>query len=86
MALGAIHCLADAGLRVPHDVNVVGYDEIAESAHFLPPLTTVRQDFAEVGARAFQELHDAIAGHDLTRIMLAPTLVVRESTAPARRR
>ncbi|MDO9399033.1 MAG: LacI family DNA-binding transcriptional regulator [Herbiconiux sp.] len=52
MALGLIHAIRDAGLDVPRDVSVVGFDDIPEAAHFWPPLTTVRQDFAELGRRA----------------------------------
>lgn len=51
MALGLMHAVWDAGLDVPGDVSIVGFDDIPEAAHFLPPLTTVRQDFAEMGRR-----------------------------------
>ncbi|MCS5734324.1 LacI family DNA-binding transcriptional regulator, partial [Herbiconiux daphne] len=52
MALGIVHAIHDAGLDVPGDISVVGFDDIPEAAHFWPPLTTVRQDFAELGRRA----------------------------------
>lgn len=51
LALGALHALAEAGLRVPDDVSVTGYDDVPEAAHYSPPLTTVGFDkagFAEV--------------------------------------
>lgn len=60
MALGLIHALLEAGLDVPGDVSVAGFDDIPESAHFWPPLTTVRQDFASLGQRCVATLIDAI--------------------------
>jgi DNA-binding LacI/PurR family transcriptional regulator len=56
MALGLVHAIRDAGLDVPRDISVVGFDDIPEAAHFWPPLTTVRQDFAELGRRAIAVL------------------------------
>jgi DNA-binding LacI/PurR family transcriptional regulator len=84
MALGFMHACREMGLSVPDDISVVGFDDIPEAAHFLPPLTTVRQNFAEVGRRAvsllLSELHGAIqAGHDDS---IPAELVLRESTAP----
>ena len=49
MSLGVLHALHEAGLRVPEDVSVVGFDDIPEASHFLPALTTVRLDFDAVG-------------------------------------
>ena len=60
MALGLLRALSEQGRRVPEDVSVVGFDDIPESAYFLPPLTTVRQDFGELGRRAL----DALVGPD----------------------
>ena len=51
MALGVLHALHDRGIGVPSDVAVVGFDDIPEAAHFIPPLTTVRQDFGALGER-----------------------------------
>ncbi|HSZ42147.1 MAG TPA: LacI family DNA-binding transcriptional regulator [Trebonia sp.] len=62
MALGLIHAFREAGLDVPRDVSVAGFDDIPESAHFWPPLTTVRQDFAELGKRCVDMLVDTIHG------------------------
>ncbi|WP_082492190.1 LacI family DNA-binding transcriptional regulator [Leifsonia sp. Root4] len=56
MALGLMHAVRDAGLDVPRDVSIVGFDDIPEAAHFAPPLTTVRQDFAELGRRCVERL------------------------------
>ncbi|MCJ1709043.1 substrate-binding domain-containing protein [Microbacterium sp. VKM Ac-2923] len=86
MALGVIHGLHDRGIRVPHDISVVGFDDLSDARHFLPPLTTVRQDFSALGASALRRIVAAIEGaaeprHDT----IPPTLVVRESTsAPLR--
>lgn len=84
MALGLLRALAEAGRAVPGDVSVVGFDDIADAADYLPPLTTVRQDFDELGERAVDALIDAIDGGS-AKIDLVPTrLVVRESAAAVR--
>lgn len=49
MALGLIHGLKDKGYRVPEDISVIGFDGQPDSGHFLPPLTTVEQDFSSLG-------------------------------------
>ena len=81
MALGLLRALAERGRRVPKDVSVVGFDDIPEAGYFLPPLTTVRQDFGELGRRALRLLVDRIAGHDSagSRLPVVPELVVRSS-------
>ncbi|WP_127818549.1 LacI family DNA-binding transcriptional regulator [Microbacterium sp. CPCC 204701] len=85
MALGVVHGLAERGLRVPQDVSVVGFDDLPDARHFLPPLTTVRQDFAALGALALQILIAAIEGEDVTEHdIIEPRLVVRRSTAAPR--
>ena len=85
MALGAIHALANAGVRVPHDVSIIGFDDIPEAEHFSPPLTTIRQDFAELGRTVMSTLLELILDGSLEEAKHPePTLVVRESTGPAR--
>ena len=80
MALGVIRALADAGRRIPEDVAVVGFDDVADAADFRPPLTTVRQDFDTLGERAVGALVGAIEGRP-PRIEVVPTrLIVRESS------
>ena len=64
MALGVIRALTERGLRVPDDVSVVGFDDVPEAGFFRPPLTTVRQDFDEVGRQALSTLVDRMAGRD----------------------
>lgn len=86
-AIGAIRALKDAGLNVPGDVSVVGFDDIQSAAYATPSLTTVRQPLAEMGRRGAQVLLDRIADREKSypaEIVMEPTLVVRESTAPAR--
>lgn len=85
MALGLIHALRDAGLDVPRDVSVVGFDDIPEAAHFWPPLTTVRQDFEELGRMSVTRLlHEDVTDTEEPPPRLMPELVVRDSTAPPR--
>jgi DNA-binding LacI/PurR family transcriptional regulator len=83
LALGVLRALHESGRRVPEDVSVVGFDDMPESGYFLPPLTTVRQDFAELGRRSLAVLLERIAGDaPPEHIRLAPELVRRASTAP----
>lgn len=87
MALGFLHACRDAGVRVPEDVSVVGFDDTPEAAHFAPALTTVRQDFVEIGQRAVVLLLEELSGAtELDHASIAPELVVRASTAPNPRR
>jgi DNA-binding LacI/PurR family transcriptional regulator len=81
MALGLLRALAGAGRAVPGDVAVVGFDDIADAADYLPPLTTVRQDFDELGERAVEGLIGAIDGGALRTELIPTRLIVRESTA-----
>lgn len=83
MALGALRALADAGRRVPEDVSVVGFDDIADAAEFRPPLTTVRQDFDALGRRAVAALVAAIEGGGPVAETVPTSLIERRSTAGA---
>ena len=56
MALGLLRAMHEAGRRIPEEISVVGFDDIPESPYFTPPLTTVRQDFGEVGSRSLRVL------------------------------
>jgi DNA-binding LacI/PurR family transcriptional regulator len=85
MALGALRALHDAGRRVPEDVSIVGFDGIPEGAFFTPPLTTIRQDFIEIGRLGFELLRRRIEdGHGpaASHQVIASELIVRASTAP----
>jgi len=82
MAIGLMHGFRDAGVRVPDDVSVVGFDDIPVAAHVAPTLTTVHQDFHEVGRRAVCLLLAAIRGERAPVFgALQPELRVRESSA-----
>ena len=86
MALGALRAFAEAGVRVPEDVSVAGFDDIPEAEFLHPPLTTVRQDFATVGRRCVELLTGAIErrdGHAET-VFVPARLHVRSSTGPPR--
>jgi DNA-binding LacI/PurR family transcriptional regulator len=83
MALGVLRAMHESGRRIPDEVSIVGFDDIPEARYFVPPLTTVRQDFNEVGSRSV---------HLLLRIMsdggrlpasppVQPELIVRGSTS-----
>ncbi|WP_375082387.1 LacI family DNA-binding transcriptional regulator [Microbacterium sp. CR_7] len=82
MAIGLMHGFRDAGIRVPEDVSVVGFDDIPVSAHVAPTLTTVHQDFPELGRRAVRLLLAQIRGEDPPEFgSLQTTLRTRESAA-----
>ncbi len=70
------------GLRVPDDVSVVGFDDVPEAAYFAPPLTTVHQDFAEIGRRCVRVLLGRLRDRVVEPGSVSPELVVRSSTAP----
>lgn len=89
-AIGAMGAIAEAGLRVPEDISVVGYDDIQLSAFTMPPLTTVSLPRAEIANAAFRALLNArqvgtkkpVQGEEHT---IRPTFVRRKSTGPASR-
>ena len=98
VAIGLLLALHEAGRRVPADVSVVGFDDQPEAAYLVPPLTTVRQDFEQVGVRAVAAITSAIADVDaevesstardpntpapVVANLITPELVVRQSTGP----
>ncbi|MCV2393243.1 LacI family DNA-binding transcriptional regulator [Actinotalea sp. M2MS4P-6] len=84
LALGVVHACTEAGVRVPEDLSVVGFDDIAGAAHFSPPLTTVRQEFDTLGRACLRQLRALLAGEQVDPQSIGPSLVVRRSTAPPR--
>jgi LacI family transcriptional regulator len=82
-AIGMIRALADAKIRVPEDVSIVGFDDIQAAEFTVPRLTTVRQPLSEMGRIAAQSLLQRIERPEgcQQEITVAPDLVVRESTA-----
>ncbi len=84
LALGAIRAVRRAGLRVPEDVSVVGYDDSALMGCVEPPLTTVRQPIEPMGRMVMELLTQQIAGEAIApeEFLFEPELVVRASTGP----
>jgi DNA-binding LacI/PurR family transcriptional regulator len=84
-AIGAIRAIQEEGLRVPHDVSVVGFDDIPWAAFHTPSLTTVRQPLDRMGQMAASTLIRMIenAGENSPEVAIEPTLVIRESTGQA---
>ncbi|HUG29687.1 MAG TPA: LacI family DNA-binding transcriptional regulator [Candidatus Limnocylindria bacterium] len=83
VALGALRGIREAGLEVPRDLSVVGFDDVALAEHFDPPLTTVRLPARALGETAGRILLDRLAGHIVASRTILPTeLIVRESTGP----
>jgi LacI family transcriptional regulator len=82
MAVGLIHGLQGLGLRVPGDVSVVGFDNMDFCGLCTPKLTSVAQDRTRLGITACALLHQLMGGGLLGNCVLAPSLVIRESTAP----
>lgn len=79
-ALGVLHALHESRVTVPTQVSVVGFDDVPVAAHAWPPLTTVRQDFAELGSLCVERL---VGGGLVEPVALVPRLIVRDSTGPA---
>lgn len=86
LAIGAIRAIHEAGLRVPEDISVVGFDDILSAAYCIPPLTTVRQPLEKMGEIAARTLLDRIENRNefVAEIAIEPEFVVRKSTARPR--
>jgi len=86
MALGVVRAVRGRGLDVPHDVSVIGYDDSPLMAFVDPPLSTVRQPIADLGAAAVHALVDVIrdGAEARSELIFRPELVVRASTGPVR--
>ena len=82
MAIGSISALRQRGLHVPDDISIVGFDDVPEAAHFVPALTTVRQDFQLIGRLAVEYIASMVETHDtpVHQRVLQPSLIVRDST------
>jgi DNA-binding LacI/PurR family transcriptional regulator len=80
MALGALRGLAEAGRRVPDDVEVIGFDDVPDAADYLPPLTTIRQDFAALAEAAVDALVADAASAPAGATVIPTRLIERSST------
>jgi DNA-binding LacI/PurR family transcriptional regulator len=84
MALGVLRAMHETGRRVPDDVCIVGFDDIPEAGFLTPSLSSVRQDFTEVGRRSVALMLAQIenGARERTEVLVAPELVVRQSSSP----
>jgi DNA-binding LacI/PurR family transcriptional regulator len=85
-AIGSIYAFREAGLRVPDDVSVVGFDDIQSAGYMNPPLTTVRQPLQKMGEIAARILLDRIEGRTkyISEFTIEPELILRKSTSRPR--
>lgn len=85
-AMGAIRALYDSGLQVPHDVSVLGFDDIQSASFHVPSITTIRQPLHEMGRFGAEALLKSLSGEALPELLrVEPELVIRESTGYVRR-
>lgn len=86
MALGVMRALHEAGLAVPQDVSVVGFDDIPEAAYFTPPLTTVRRNLIQLGMTGFEYLMQRMDDPEASpqQQVILPRVMFRASTRPVR--
>jgi len=84
MAFGALSAAREAGIRVPEQLSIVGFDDIELAAFSAPPLTTIVQPKLEIGTIAADLLLERVEKnrHDGRRVILEPQLKIRGSTAP----
>lgn len=82
MAIGAIHQLQMAGIHVPDDVSVIGFDDMPLASYFNPPLTTIQQDILAIGSEAARLLLAVIknSNTEFHQLLFQPELVIRNST------
>ncbi|AEF83725.1 catabolite control protein [Treponema primitia ZAS-2] len=83
IAIGAVRVLRDAGLRVPEDISVMGFDDISMASYVVPRLTTIQQPISEMGKQTAQLIHHYINGDStlISNVVLPHKLIIRESTA-----
>jgi DNA-binding LacI/PurR family transcriptional regulator len=87
VAIGVLRALRAAGIRIPEDVSVVGFDNIPSAEHLQPPLTTVDHTVGEIGRLAVVLLQDRMVGRyngPARRVIIQPQLIIRASCAPCR--
>lgn len=82
IASGVIAELKRMGKRVPEDISVIGFDDLPIAQHLSPTLTTIRQDRVAIGKSAFMMLEELIGGVSISKLLLKPELIIRNSTGP----
>ena len=84
IAMAILDAARDLGISVPSQLSVTGFDDIPDAARLQPPLTTIRQPLTEIGVAATQTLLRLLSGEPVPTepLLIAPTLIVRASTAP----
>lgn len=82
LALGAMRAIHEHGLRIPEDISMVGFDDAPESAYYMPPLTTIKQDYDALGYQSVHYLVELINNRQTPthQRVLMPQLIVRQST------
>lgn len=88
LALDVMALVREMGFSIPSDISLIGFDDPRSASLLDPPLTTVRQPLKEMGRRAYECITQLVTGERLARqVEMLPTeLVIRESTAPARKK
>jgi DNA-binding LacI/PurR family transcriptional regulator len=83
VALGIMRALAEQGRRIPGDVSLVGFDDVPEAGYFHPALSTIRQEFAEIGRQALRLLLDQLATgvSSAESALVEPVLIARDTVA-----
>ena len=84
IAHGVLAELYRLGVRVPQDVSVVGFDDIPLARYTTPPLTTIKQNRLAIGKSVCIAMEQIMEGNSISRLLLMPELVVRESTGPVK--
>lgn len=85
IAHGVLAELYRLGLRVPQDISVTGFDDIPLARYTTPPLTTIKQNRLMIGKSVCMAMEQIMSGNAISRLLLMPELVVRESTGPVKK-
>jgi len=80
IAIGAMRALKERGLKIPDDIAVVGFDDIAVASFTFPPLTTVKQDTKRAGELLVESLLNSIDGNEVKTTLIPPELIIRHSS------